>query len=109
MIKLRMNFGIWISLALRSGPAFGQALEAARVITRPSDRTIVLPGEFLPYSACRSTPRWRDLSTRLRWTVLMVKEGQLLATMIAPELNAQRGGRGGVQRSSAARRSGSAW
>lgn len=87
----KMNIAIWISLALSSGTAFGQALEAVRVISRPSDRTIVLPGEFLPYL---SVPIHAKVSGFVEKIEVdrgsMVTEGQLLATMIAPELNAQR-------------------
>src|SRR6266496_5682445 len=43
----KLNFAIWISVALISPTAFGQTLEAVRVISRRLDRTIVLPGEFL--------------------------------------------------------------
>ena len=82
---------ILIGLALSSGPAFGQALEAVRVISRPSDRTIVLPGEFLPYLSVPIHAKVAGFVDKIEVDRgSMVKEGQLLATMIAPELNAQR-------------------
>ena len=36
-------------LIFTSGPALGQALEAVPVVSRPLDRTVMLPGEFVPY------------------------------------------------------------
>src|SRR5437773_5666516 len=71
--------------------AFGQTIDAVRVVSRPLDRQVVLPGEFVPYLAVpihAKIPGFVEKVNVDRGT--MVKEGQLLATMIAPELNAQR-------------------
>jgi RND family efflux transporter MFP subunit len=71
--------------------AFGQPMDAARVISRPLDRKVELPGEFVPYL---SVPIHAKISGFVDKVEVdrgsMVKEGQLLATLIAPELNAQR-------------------
>src|SRR5213594_4270521 len=83
--------GMSVLLALLSATAFGQTLEAVRVISRPLDRTIVLPGEFLPYL---SVPIHAKVTGFVEKVEVdrgsHVTEGQLLATLIAPELNAQR-------------------
>ena len=67
-----------------------QAQETVRLVSRPVDRTIVLPGEFLPYLSVPIHAKVEGFVDRVevdRGSV--VHEGQLLATMIAPELNAQ--------------------
>src|SRR5258706_5076338 len=71
--------------------AFGQTIDAVRVISRPLDRKVELPGEFVPYLAVpihAKIPGFVEKINVDRGS--MVKEGQLLATMIAPELSAQR-------------------
>jgi membrane fusion protein, multidrug efflux system len=71
--------------------AAAQQFEAVRVISRPLDQTIVLPGEFTPYLSVAIHAKVAGFVQRVevdRGSV--VKEGQLLATIIAPELNAQR-------------------
>jgi membrane fusion protein, multidrug efflux system len=68
-----------------------QQLEAVRVISHPLDQTVVLPGEFTPYLSVAIHAKVAGFVQRVevdRGSV--VKEGQLLATIIAPELNAQR-------------------
>src|SRR5229473_2981422 len=70
---------------------FGQTVDAVRVISRPLDRKVELPGEFVPYLSVpvhAKIPGFVDKVEVDRGSV--VKDGQLLATMIAPELNAQR-------------------
>ena len=70
---------------------WGQTLDAVRVISRPVDRKVELPGEFLPYL---SVPIHAKITGFVQTVEVdrgsVVKEGQLLATMIAPELGAQR-------------------
>jgi RND family efflux transporter MFP subunit len=71
--------------------AFGQTMDAVRVISRPLDRKVELPGEFVPYLSVPIHAKILGFVDKVevdRGSV--VKEGQLLATMIAPELNAQR-------------------
>jgi RND family efflux transporter MFP subunit len=80
-----------IIAVLNVGAAFGQTLDAVRVISRPLDQKVELPGEFVPYLSVpihAKIPGFVDKVEVDRGSV--VKEGQLLATMIAPELNAQR-------------------
>src|ERR1700736_793553 len=77
-----------IIAVLNVGAAFGQTLDAVRVISRPLDRKVDLPGEFVPYL---SVPIHAKITGFVQKVEVdrgsVVKEGQLLATMIAPELN----------------------
>lgn len=73
------------------GVGRAQQLEAVRIISRPLDQTVVLPGEFTPYLKVAIHAKVAGFVQRVevdRGSV--VKEGQLLATIIAPELSAQR-------------------
>ncbi len=66
-------------------------MDVVRVISRPLDQKVELPGEFVPYLSVpihAKIPGFVEKVEVDRGSV--VKEGQLLATMIAPELNAQR-------------------
>src|SRR6266576_2298593 len=70
---------------------FGQTVDAVRVISRPLDRKVELPGEVVPYLSVpihAKIPGFVEKVEVDRGSV--VKEGQLLATIVAPELNAQR-------------------
>ena len=78
-------------LLLTGAPAAGQTLEAVPVVSRPLDRTVLLPGEFVPYLSVPIHAKVAGFVEKVevdRGSV--VTEGQLLATMMAPELNAQR-------------------
>jgi membrane fusion protein, multidrug efflux system len=83
----------WLAIVavLNVGAALGQTLDAVRVISWPLDRKVDLPGEFVPYL---SVPIHAKITGFVQKVEVdrgsVVKEGQLLATMIAPELNAQR-------------------
>src|ERR1041385_4821676 len=81
----------WFSILWFLPAAFSQGLEAVRVVSRPVDRTVVLPGEFLPYL---SVPIHAKVTGFVEKVEVdrgsRVQEGQLLATLVAPELNAQR-------------------
>jgi len=73
------------------GAARAQQLEAVRVIARPLDQTVILPGEFTPYLGVAIHAKVAGFVETVevdRGSV--VKKGQLLATIVAPELNAQR-------------------
>src|SRR5881396_2373430 len=90
-IMRSLELTIWIGLGLGWLTAHGQTLDAVRVVSQPLDRTIVLPGEFLPYLSVpihAKVPGIVDKVEVDRGST--VAEGQLLATMVAPELNAQR-------------------
>ena len=78
-------------VVLTAVTAAAQSVDAVRVISRNLDRSIELPGEFLPYMSVPITAKiagFVDKITVDRGSV--VAEGQLLATITAPELNAQR-------------------
>src|SRR5215472_8110442 len=87
-------FNSWLAgiiIAVNVGAAVAQPFNAVRVISRPLDRKVELPGEFVPYLSVpvhAKIPGFVEKVEVDRGSV--VKEGQLLATMIAPELNAQR-------------------
>ena len=79
------------SFALTAHVARAQQLETVRVISRPLDQTVILPGEFTPYLGVAIHAKVAGFVQRVdvdRGSV--VKEGQLLATIVAPELTAQR-------------------
>jgi membrane fusion protein (multidrug efflux system) len=68
-----------------------QPVEVVKVVSKEVDRKIPLPGEFLPYL---DVPIYARINGFVR-TVLVdrgsvVKQGQLLASIVAPELKAQR-------------------
>jgi membrane fusion protein, multidrug efflux system len=68
-----------------------QQIEAVRVISRPLDQTVILPAELTPYLGVAIHAKVAGFVERVevdRGSV--VKAGQLLATIIAPELKAQR-------------------
>ena len=65
--------------------ALGQTMDAVRVVSRPLDRQVVLPGEFVPYLAVPIHAKISGFVDKVNVDRgSMVKEGQLLATMIAP-------------------------
>src|SRR6266478_3332612 len=78
-------------LFVAGGPVWGQALEAVPVVSRPLDRTVMLPGEFVPFLSVPIHAKVTGFVEKVevdRGSI--VTEGQVLATMVAPELNAQR-------------------
>src|SRR5438270_6167079 len=79
-----------IVFASTPGAGRAQQLEAVRVVSRPLDQTVILPGEFTPYLGVAIHAKVAGFVQRVevdRGSV--VKEGQLLATIVAPELTAQ--------------------
>jgi len=79
------------SIALTAHLGRAQQLEAVRVVSRPLDQTVILPGEFAPYLGVAIHAKVAGFVQTVevdRGSV--VKEGQLLATIVAPELTAQR-------------------
>src|SRR6516162_5913764 len=91
MNTLKLATRIAIGLALAAGGIRGQTLEAVRVISRPANETVNLPGEFVAYLSVPIHAKIAGFVEKIevdRGSV--VKEGQLLATIVAPELNAQR-------------------
>lgn len=86
-----MNIHKIILVALfATAAAAQQSVDAVRVVSRSVERKLVLPGEFSSYLAV-------DLHARVNGFVdkvnvdrgSMVKEGQTLVTLVAPELAAQ--------------------
>ena len=79
------------SIALTAHLGRAQQLEAVRVVSRPLDQTVILPGEFAPYLGVAIHAKVAGFVQTVevdRGSI--VKEGQLLATIVAPELTAQR-------------------
>src|SRR6266446_5758361 len=88
-----LNPTLWISVvAVATGatPA-DQTIEVVRVVSRPTNRTVDLPGEFVPYLSVPIHAKIAGFVEKIEVDRgSLVKEGQLLATMVAPELKAQR-------------------
>lgn len=80
-----------IAFALSVGIGRAQELEAVRVLARPLDQTVVIPGEFAPYLSVAIHAKVAGFVDKVEVDRgSFVKQGQLLATIIAPELNSQR-------------------
>jgi membrane fusion protein, multidrug efflux system len=68
-----------------------QTVDVVRVISKKSERKAELPGEFMPYQSVAVRPKVTGFVERVnvdRGSV--VKEGQMLARLVAPELKSQR-------------------
>jgi membrane fusion protein (multidrug efflux system) len=90
MSKLDIRAVMWTALALTNIGLQAQTVEIVHVISRPVERKVDLPGEFLPYERVAiyaKVPGFVDKVLVDRGSV--VKVGQLLATMVAPELTAK--------------------
>lgn len=77
-------------LVLAAQPAWSQAGELVAVISRPVSRTVELPGEFLPFLAVSlhaRVPGYVDRVLVDRGSV--VKQGDLLVELSAPEMAAR--------------------
>src|SRR5215467_15514904 len=85
----RLITTIFITGALAS-PAFAQSPELVPVVSKPVSRTIEVPGEihsFLSVSLRARVPGYVERVLVDRSSV--VKEGDLLVELSAPEMNAQ--------------------
>src|SRR5437868_11107376 len=83
--------GCFTAIAFTSNAGSAQQIDAVRVISRPLEQIVVIPGEFTPYLSVAVHAKVAGFVDRVevdRGSV--VKDGQLLATIIAPELTAQR-------------------
>jgi membrane fusion protein, multidrug efflux system len=81
---------ICMSLLIVYGNA-QQATETVKVISKPLERTVKLPGEFAPFLGVTVSAKVTAFVDNIavdRGSV--VSRGQLLATLVAPELSAQR-------------------
>src|SRR5690348_13449593 len=82
----RLLLGFLFVFALRA-----QTVDVVKVVSKRAERKIELPGEFLPYQSVAVRAKVTGFVERVlvdRGSV--VKEGDLLATLVAPELTAQR-------------------
>jgi len=85
-----MNPGKFFIAAALAGSLSGQTVEIVKVESKPLTRTVLLTGEFLPFQRV-------DLHARIQGFVekvlvdrgSIVKEGELLVTLSAPEMEAQ--------------------
>jgi RND family efflux transporter MFP subunit len=78
-------------LVIAGVAAFAQTqVEVARVVSRPVERTVRLPGEFLPYESVEIRARVPGYVEQVlvdRGSI--VRKGELLAVLTAPEMSAQ--------------------
>src|SRR5438067_1828662 len=84
------RLSLFILLSLIPASVNAQTLEAVPIVARAADRIVVLPGEFTPYLTVPIHAKVAGFVEKVevdRGSV--VSEGQLLASMVAPELNAQ--------------------
>ena len=69
----------------------GRAADVVKVISKTTDRMIQLPGEFQPYQQVAIFAKVSGFVDKVNVDVgSMVKTGDLLATLVAPELTAHR-------------------
>src|SRR5258708_81710 len=88
-MTMRQAFVVLVGLAA-AAPLQAQSVETTRVVARKVERTSRLPGEFAPYqrgSIYARVPSFVDDVHVDRGA--LVKHGQLLVTLSAPELAAQ--------------------
>jgi len=90
-MTLAHKLGVASVLLCVGAPAAAQpAVDVVRVVSRPVERQVKLPGEFQPYM---SVPIFAKVSGFVREMRVdrgsAVKRGQLLATLEAPEMQAQ--------------------
>lgn len=79
------------SAAVASTPATPIAVDTVPVVSRRLDMNVELPGELQPYEEVRIFPK---VSGFVKWIGVdrgsVVKKGQLLAVLVAPEIVAQK-------------------
>jgi RND family efflux transporter MFP subunit len=77
-------------LAILTSPALAQTIDLAPVISKPESRTVDLPAEISPYLTVSLHAKVRGyVDNVLVDRGSAVKEGELLATLTAPEMDAQ--------------------
>jgi RND family efflux transporter MFP subunit len=73
-----------------AGSLSGQAVRVVKVESKPLSRTVVVTGEFLPFQAVDSHARVQGFVEKVQVDRgSLVKEGDLLVTLSAPEMEAQ--------------------
>jgi len=90
-MNLARKFCLALAAALLADSTAAQtAVEVVRVVSKPVERQVKLPGEFQPYLA---VPIFAKVSGFVRQVSVdrgsAVKQGQLLVTLEAPEMQAQ--------------------
>ena len=86
MSMLKLLIGVSIS-----GAVLAQSVDVVKVVSRTAERKVQLPGEFIPFQTVAIHAKVTGFVDRVevdRGSV--VKKGQLLARLDAPELRAQR-------------------
>ncbi len=74
-----------------SGALFAQGVDVVKVVSRSAERKVQLPGEFIPFQTVAIHAKVTGFVDRVEVDRgSMVRKGQLLATLDAPELRAQR-------------------
>jgi RND family efflux transporter MFP subunit len=91
MTRAALGAGALIPVCLGAALMAQTSVETARVVERPLEKTITIPGDLTPYQAVNMNARVQGFVEsvavdRGSW----VKQGQPLATISAPELRAQR-------------------
>ena len=83
--RLISTLGVLLTLSA------AQAAEVVKVISKPTERMIQLPGEFQPYQQVSIFAKVSGFVDKVHVDVgSRVKTGDLLATLVAPELTAHR-------------------
>ena len=86
----RMSFLLIFALGLSASAQ--QSVEVVKVISKPVERILKLPGEFAPYLSVTIHAKVTAFVNQVevdRGSI--VREGQLLASLVAPEVSARRG------------------
>src|SRR5438477_155193 len=86
-----MNTRRFLLAIFTYGVGFAQTVDVVKVVSRSAERKVQLPGEFIPFQAVAIHAKVTGFVDRVevdRGSI--VKKGQLLATLDAPELRTQR-------------------
>ena len=85
-----LPLALTVFLAAASAAAQTPPVEVVRVVSKAVERQVVLPGEFQPYLA---VPIYAKVTGFVKAVSVdrgsVVKQGQLLATLEAPEMESQ--------------------
>src|SRR6266851_8271858 len=83
-----LKFLIALSMSIA---AFAQGVDVVKVVSRSAERKVQLPGEFIPFQTVTIHAKVTGFVDRVEVDRgSMVRKGQLLAMLDAPELTAQR-------------------
>lgn len=88
--SINLAVGSMLTLFAWTAPAQVQAVETVRVTAAATDRVVTLPGELRPYEEVALVARVQGyVETMAVDRGAMVGKGQVLATLVAPEITAQ--------------------